>query len=378
MGFFRTNETHESRSSSMSYVLRWSYQNARRIAIFAILAIAVMSSFFAYIYTQGKKSIHLIVDGRPVAVQTKQEKVEGLIREQDIKLASEDQITPAIGNDLKDGDEVVIVHASSVQLIADGANNTRFTTADTVEDALYDLGIALSDQDKVYPPLDSKITPDMKIHVVRVNTVRVEQPQTVPYSVVKTADATLEAGKTKKVQPGSNGQVVHTVEKVFQDGQMISKRWIGKSVVKQATPEVIAVGTKKVVEEAPKTKVLAASIKRTSNSVNLGGISFKYKKVLKNVTMTAYSAEEEGIGTKTASGTRVKAGRTIAVDSSIIPLGWWVYIEGLGFRKAEDTGGAIKGNKIDVYYNTIKEANNFGRKSGRTVYVIGPVKPELN
>ncbi|MNN20840.1 Cell wall-binding protein YocH precursor [compost metagenome] len=59
-------------------------------------------------------------------------------------------------------------------------------------------------------------------------------------------------------------------------------------------------------------------------------------------------------------------------------MGWWVYIEGVGFRRAEDTGSAIKGNKIDVYYDSLKDANNFGRKKGRTVYVIGPVKPELN
>ncbi|GJM83433.1 hypothetical protein HMSSN139_59290 [Paenibacillus sp. HMSSN-139] len=59
--------------------------------------------------------------------------------------------------------------------------------------------------------------------------------------------------------------------------------------------------------------------------------------------MTAYSAEEDGIGTRTASGTRVTEGRTIAVDKDVVPLGWWVYIEGIGFRKAEDTGGASMG-----------------------------------
>ncbi|MNI67931.1 Cell wall-binding protein YocH precursor [compost metagenome] len=93
--------------------------------------------------------------------------------------------------------------------------------------------------------------------------------------------------------------------------------------------------------------------------------------------MTAYSSEEPGIGTRTASGTRVTEGRTIAVDPDVIPIGWWVYIEGLGFRRAEDTGGAIKGNKIDVYYDSLSHALNFGRKT-RTVYVIGPVKPELD
>ncbi|GGA51180.1 3D domain-containing protein [Paenibacillus physcomitrellae] len=383
MGFIRNNETHESPSSSMSYVLRWSYQNARQIAIYAILAVAVISIFLAYLYSQGKKSVQLMIDGKAVAVQTRQENVEGLLSEQDIELKSQDQITPALDSELKNGDKVIIDRAARVTLIADGTASQTYTTEDTVRSVLLSSGIPFSGQDKIYPELDAEVKPNMKIHVVRVNKVLVKQTEEVPYTVVKTSDPNLLKGKTKMLQSGSKGQVVHTIEKVFQDGEMISKRWVSKEVAKPAQPQVIAVGTKK---EEPKTEVLAASITRKANTVSVSGtnsvtkngINFKYKKLLKNVSMTAYSSEEAGIGTKTASGTRVEEGRTIAVDKNVIPLGWWVYIEGLGFRRAEDTGGAIKGNKIDVYYDTIKAAKNFGRKTGRTVYVIGPVKPELN
>lgn len=154
--------------------------------------------------------------------------------------------------------------------------------------------------------------------------------------------------------------------------------------------KVIAVGTKKkpvpVVTEV-KTAVAKASstpakVKKVSSSssnnrLSKAGVDFSYKKLIK-VSMTAYSSGESGVGTRTATGTRVTEGRTIAVDPSVIPLGWWVYIEGVGFRRAEDTGGAIKGNKIDIYYDSVQQARNFGRKSGLKVYVIGPVKPELN
>lgn len=54
-------------------------------------------------------------------------------------------------------------------------------------------------------------------------------------------------------------------------------------------------------------------------------------------------------GNGTATGTRTVEGRTIAVDPRVIPLGSKVYIEGFGDFIAEDTGGAIKGNKIDIY-----------------------------
>lgn len=64
----------------------------------------------------------------------------------------------------------------------------------------------------------------------------------------------------------------------------------------------------------------------------------------------------------TASGTKAVAKRTIAVDTSIIPLGTEVEIEGLGIYIAEDTGSAIKGKIIDFYFDTHEEALKFGRQ----------------
>ena len=64
----------------------------------------------------------------------------------------------------------------------------------------------------------------------------------------------------------------------------------------------------------------------------------------------------------TASGTKVKEGRTIAVCKSQIPFGTEVYIEGMGTYIAEDTGSAIKENCIDVYFDSHEEAWNFGVK----------------
>lgn len=70
----------------------------------------------------------------------------------------------------------------------------------------------------------------------------------------------------------------------------------------------------------------------------------------------------------TASGTKVQANRTIAVDPKVIPLGSKVHIEGFGDYIAEDTGGAIKGYKIDIYFPDHQSALNFGRKKGIKVY----------
>ena len=67
----------------------------------------------------------------------------------------------------------------------------------------------------------------------------------------------------------------------------------------------------------------------------------------------------------------MKENHTIAVDPSVIPLGTYVYIEGIGIRKAEDTGSAIKGRKIDVYIPELEEALEFGVKKNVKVYVLG-------
>lgn len=95
-------------------------------------------------------------------------------------------------------------------------------------------------------------------------------------------------------------------------------------------------------------------------------------------TLTAYTAGKESTGKTpahpaygiTRSGSKAEEGRTVAVDPSIIPLGSTVLIEGIGIRKAEDTGSAIKGSRIDVYMNDLQEAVEFGVKKNVKVFVL--------
>jgi 3D (Asp-Asp-Asp) domain-containing protein len=106
---------------------------------------------------------------------------------------------------------------------------------------------------------------------------------------------------------------------------------------------------------------------------------------IKNVLsadLTAYTAGYESTGKHpgdpgygvTASGKYVKEHQTIAVDPSVIPIGSKVYIEGIGVRIAEDTGGAIIGNRIDVYMSDLSAAIQFGYKKNIKVYVLDSSK----
>ena len=65
---------------------------------------------------------------------------------------------------------------------------------------------------------------------------------------------------------------------------------------------------------------------------------------------------------KTASGTTLTEGRTVAVDKRQIPLGTKIHIDGFGDFIAEDTGSAIKGNRIDVYVSSHAQALQLGIK----------------
>jgi 3D (Asp-Asp-Asp) domain-containing protein len=83
------------------------------------------------------------------------------------------------------------------------------------------------------------------------------------------------------------------------------------------------------------------------------------------VTATAYTASCEGCSGITATGVNIKDNpdkKVISVDPSVIPLGSEVYVEGYGYAVAADTGGAIKGNKIDVFIPDKQDAINWGKQ----------------
>ena len=95
-------------------------------------------------------------------------------------------------------------------------------------------------------------------------------------------------------------------------------------------------------------------------------------KLIDNFELTFYTHT----GNRTASGVYPKAGRTVAVDKNVIPLGTMIYVEGYGLYVAEDTGGDIKGKRLDVFVDTKEEAIKLGRKTAK-VYLLDDIKENL-
>lgn len=379
MGLFQIKDTHGKRSSSMSFALRWKRENLRLILLSAIISIAMTFMFLVLLYGTAVKSVSVVVNGQETVVETKQWVLQRLLDEQAIAIGPHDEVSVPLNAAIKDGDRIEVTQAIPVIVKADGKASTVYTTERTVQAAIEELNIPVRSQDKVSPPLDSVLNADTTVTVVRVDMKVSETEHVLPFSIVKKEDPTLEKGKEKLVKTGKEGLVVERIENQYEDGVLVSKKSVDKVVQAASIDQVVAVGTKK---EEPKVSVLSNKTPSVP-TLTKNGVKFKAKKVIKNFTLTAYSAGLESTGKDvkhpqygiTASGTRVKEGRTIAVDPSVIPIGWWVYIEGIGFRRAEDKGGAVKGNKIDIYFDSSKSADKFGKKKGYTVYLLGPNKP---
>lgn len=86
------------------------------------------------------------------------------------------------------------------------------------------------------------------------------------------------------------------------------------------------------------------------------------------MSASAYSAYDDGNSNHTYGGNMVRKG-LVAVDPSVIPLGTRLFIPGYGYAIADDIGGAIKGNRIDLAFDSHSEAMQFGRQKV-TVYIV--------
>lgn len=128
------------------------------------------------------------------------------------------------------------------------------------------------------------------------------------------------------------------------------------------------VSSEPVQKQAPvqkeQTTKKAAPKKETAKAESSSASQSVQKEM--TVTATAYTANDGGISGITATGVNLNKNpnaKVIAVDPNVIPLGSKVYVEGYGEAIAADTGGAIKGNKIDVHVPSKSQAKNWGVKS---------------
>lgn len=323
------------------------------IAIGTVFAIALFSFV---LHKSSFAEVKLTVDNDTKTIKTASKTVEELIDENDIYIGDADYINLDKDEKLEKGMEVVIKHATPVTIKIGNQSITRKTYKDTVENILKNLDIEYDMNDKIKPGLSAKYEDDMVINLTRVETKEVVEEEKIEYNTTYKANKNLELGKTKTVQEGSEGIKEITKAQTFENGKLVNEEVVSEKVVKDPVNEVIEKGKKPITVASRGT-----TSKSTSSSSNSSGSSTKGSKVI-TMTATAYSVK----GT-TASGVPSGPGK-VAVDPSVIPLGTRLYIESLdgwgdyGYAVAADTGSAIKGNKIDLFYTDVSTSLRFGRR----------------
>ncbi len=283
----------------------------------------------------------------------------------------------------------------------------------TVGELLEANGISVGSDDLVTPDMDDWLSDSTQITVTRVTFTTETETENIPFSVEVQYDTQLLKGQQEIAQYGENGEksIEYRVEE--HDGEEVSREVIKEEEVKAPVNCIVKQGIRIAQNEQEEQAASAESQTTASNqtlpssqpqtestgelstagrsqvwSVPAGiqddtenkiitagdGSSYEYTAVL-DVTATAYHRIEDG-GEITASGTVTKYG-TIAVDPSVIPLGSRLYVVSDGGDQswsygpglAEDTGGLIKGTKIDLFFMTGDEANDFGIRPAK-VYIL--------
>ncbi|MGM0855391.1 MAG: ubiquitin-like domain-containing protein [Bacillota bacterium] len=304
------------------------------------------------------KQVEVVVGDQTKKVWTTADTVKELLSENEIKVGEHDKVKPGLSEKVTGDMNVKIDTAFSLKLVNGGKEQKVWSTSTTVADFLKQQGITLKDADRVEPSLDKVVKANDVVNVVRVEKVTDVVEETKDFTVISKKDSDLSKGKEKVVQEGKNGLVEKKFEVVKENGKEVSRKLVSEKVVKESQDKIINVGTKVLVAQVSRGSSSSNS-SATASAAPSGGREFY-------VSSTAYTASCNGCSGYTATGINLKSNpnvKVIAVDPSVIPLGTKVYVEGYGYAVAADTGGAIKGNKIDVFFPSKSDAYRWGRKT---------------
>lgn len=297
------------------------------------------------------EEIFISVDGSQSSIWTTEKLVGKILEEANIEIAEKDIVSLNLDAEVGADKKIDIQKAFQLTLVDGQETRDVWSTSTTVANLLEKEGITLSELDRVEQPLEKVIAPGDKVAVVRVEKVTDVVEESIDFAVEKQNDSSLLKGKEKVVTEGKVGKVSKTFEVVKENGVEVARTLQAETVVAEPVKKVVAVGTKVVTASASTTT-------SRNNAAPAGGKEFY-------VTSTAYTASCAGCSGITATGINLKANpgmKVIAVDPNVIPLGSKVWVEGYGYAIAGDTGGAIKGNKIDVFVSSKSEAYAWGRK----------------
>lgn len=320
------------------------------ITVGAIAAITIMNM---------RKTLTISIDGKEETFVTYKGTVQDVLQDKNIAVGVKDKVQPSLESKVSEKETIKIKSAIPVEITANGvqlevqsADGTIGEMLKNEEEALQEYGIKFNeDIDEVSPSLDSQIEDNMRVQIVNVEKKELVQNEPINFETIVEKDESLDKSVSKVKSEGVNGEKEVTYEVVYRDGVETSRNVTSTKTITEPKNEIVIKGTGQVY-------------------ANRGGESINYKEKL-NCVATAYSGDRT-----TATGrspVRNPGGMsTIAVDPSFIPLGSKVYVEGYGYAIAADTGGAIKGNIIDLFLNSSSECWSWGRRPVTVLVVAYP------
>lgn len=297
-----------------------------------------------------EKQIILSVNNNETEIRTYAKTLSDLLEEENISLEDVTDSDVDLDAILRDGQKVDVEVTSDFKILVDNDIREIRMAAASVADVLEKAGVVLGENDVVEPDLQKKLFGDTVIDVHRV-TVKEEVRETeLAYSVETQRDPAIASGDKLILQAGVCGLQRDTYRITYWDGEFYREELISSEVT-DPVAEIVAVGSG--------VSVLAVDDPENEN----GSIASRYSapqgiRSAKTLILKA-TAYHEPEGSLTKSGTLSRVG-AVAVDPDVIPLGTKLYVEGYGYCVAEDTGGLIKGNRIDLYFDSEAECIDWG------------------
>lgn len=231
--------------------------------------------------------------------------------------------------------------AVGITVKCDGTIRHIRTAESTIGRALKEAGIDVGPLDKVTPATSARPKDGMIVSVVRVKNVVEFDKQPIAFDSVKRFTTRLRPGQVELSSAGVPGEKLIRYVVRYEDGKPVKRTSIGSEVARKPVNKVVSIGSRG---------------RYTSRG------DFHTRRMLV-MWATAYEPGPRSCGRyasgRTSCGLRAGYG-VAAVDPKVIPLGSRLYVEGYGYAIAGDQGRAIKGNRIDLGFETVREALNFG------------------
>lgn len=196
--------------------------------------------------------------------------------------------------------------------------------------------------------------------------------EVTPYQTVRRPNPNMKQGEEDVVQVGAVGEKGGVYEVFWSHGAVVGRQLV-EELNSEPVDEIVEYGTAKA-SKVPRPAAQSVSVSRDEGGGGVltlpDGGTLRFTRAV-SMTATAYTSGHGGVGTRTASGTPVRVG-VAAVDRKVIPLGTKLYVVAnggvvYGEAVAEDTG--VRGNRIDLYFDTYQECLSFGRRDCM-VYIL--------